>query len=316
VDKNIIDVENYPPSDEFLLLLAKTYVEDIHGIEEKSEIITVEQKEPISSAFKKLIKHNLLAVPLILQDGSYYGFLEILDIIAWIVNLLGEHVLTKEDVDIEKLEAFKSATVKQVMTYPISKKSIFRPFKLKTSLLSAMEELARGIHRIPVVDDEGKLVNIITQGSILKFIQKNMSLLGAKKEMKLFSMYFKSTQYVMSLSHHEKAIEAFRLLGITKVGAVAIVDDDGKLIGNCSARDLKRSASTLSHQFIARLFKPLSQYLGDQELVTATPNDTLELVIKRVVEKNIHRIYVLDEEKKPQGLFSLSDILEELLRRE
>jgi len=69
----------------------------------------------------------------------------------------------------------------------------------------------------------------------------------------------------------------------------------------------------LSYQLIASLFQPLSQFLGNQDLVTAYPSETFEAVINKVVQKHVHRIYVLDEENKPQGLFSLTDILEELL---
>jgi len=183
-------------------------------------------------------------------------------------------------------------------------------------MLSVIEELSRGTHRIGVVDEEEKLVNIITQGSVLRFIKQHVDLLGKKKEMKLSSMWFKSSQYVMSISTHQKAIDAFRLIAMTKVGAVAVVNDEGVLIGNCSAMDLKKSASTLSNKFFARLFKPVMEFLGEQELVVATPEETLETIIDRIVQKRIHRIYVVNKEGKAQGLFSLTDILEEILKRE
>jgi len=319
-DKNVRDLiahvvtkKKYPPSDAFFLMLAKIKVEEI-DFSKKSEIICVSHKESLPSAFKKLIENNILSVPVINLDGTYSGFLDILDIVTFLIDLLGEDKLTKEDVNVEKIEAFQNATVSQVMTYPISKKNPFHPFPVGSSLLSAIEVLAQGVHRVPIINADNKLVNILTQSSVLKFIQKNKHLLGEKENMLLKDMYL-FDQYVLSVNEKEKAIDAFRLIRLTKVGALAVVNDEGQLVGNCSAKDLKKISN--NSILLARLFKPLQEYLKDQhEIAFATKNETLGTVIDRIVDKNLHRVYLLDDGLKPEGLLSLSDILEELLKTE
>jgi len=301
--------KKYPPSDDFLLLLAKTKVEELNSTENRP-IITVDQNESISSAFKKLLDHQILSVPVVLQDNSYYGFLDILDIVSWVVNLLGEESISKEDI--EKMDTFCHSKVARVMVYPISKKNPFHPFPVGNSLLSAFEQLALGTHRVPVVNDHGQLVNIITQSSAIRFVEQNIHLLGEKKNMPLESMYL-ADQYVMSINSRDSAIDAFRLMKITKVSAVAIVNDDGKLVGNCSAKDLKKIPNTT--EFIRSLFLPLNEYLKDQQEITfATKDETLGVVIRRIVENKLHRIYILDDDMKPEGILSLKDIMEEILK--
>jgi hypothetical protein len=49
------------------------------------------------------------------------------------------------------------------------------PVNLNDTLLKAVETLAKGVHRLPVVNDKGDVVNIISQSSIIAFLQKNVS---------------------------------------------------------------------------------------------------------------------------------------------
>jgi len=300
----------YAPSDEFLLMLAKAKVEELDSTASKP-IITVEHKEALSSAFKKLIDNNILSLPVLLPNGQYHGFLDVLDVVNWVVKAIGEDVLDKEDLDFQTIRSFQEATVAQVMKYPVSKKNPFHPFKVGSTLLSAVEELARGTHRIPVLNDDGKLVNILTQSSVLRFLEKNRNLLGEKRTMKLEDINL-SNQYVLSVHEQEAAIDAFRLIKTAHISAVAVVNDDGELVGNCSARDLKKIQS--DSRFLSRLFKPLSEYLHQTEIVCAKKHETLETVIARIVRHHRHRIYIVDENLQPDGLLSLGDILTELLK--
>jgi len=308
--RDIVNKKQYRPNDEFLILLAKTKVEEVESIK-RSSLITVESTEPLPSAFKKLIDNNILSVPVLLQDKTYYGFLDISDIVSWVVDQLGEEALDKEDIDFDQITAFQQATVKQAMTYPISKKNPFHPFIVGSSLLSVMEELARGTHRIPVLTPDSQLVTILTQSSVLRFIEQNITLLGEMADMPLEDMYL-CNQYVLSLSEDDRAIDAFRLIKLAKVGAVAVLNDGGQLVGNCSAKDLKKISS--NSRFLARLFRPLKDYLDQPKLIIARRNETLATALHRIVKHELHRIYILDEEMKPEGVLSLTDIIHEIIK--
>ena len=48
-------------------------------------------------------------------------------------------------------------------------------------------------------------------------------------------------------------------------------------------------------------------------LVFASPNETLSEIVTKLTNNHVHRLYILDDAKKPIGLVSLKDLLAELL---
>ncbi len=66
-------------------------------------------------------------------------------------------------------DAFGTATVDDVMKYPVSLRNPFHPITKGFSLLHAVEMLARcdNLHHLPVVDSERHLVNVISQVRLL-----------------------------------------------------------------------------------------------------------------------------------------------------
>ena len=52
------------------------------------------------------------------------------------------------------------------------------PVSDKSNIYDAMKALASGVHRVPVIDDNGKVVNLITQSVILDILENNTPELG------------------------------------------------------------------------------------------------------------------------------------------
>lgn len=50
------------------------------------------------------------------QVGQYFGFVDMLDIVRYVTDLIGETVMSKADFDLEKAAEFKHATVKDLMS--------------------------------------------------------------------------------------------------------------------------------------------------------------------------------------------------------
>jgi len=128
------------------------------------------------------------------------------------------------------------------------------------------------------------------------------------------------------------------------VTGVAVVDDTGKLKGNLSLRDLK--AMSTDGRFFWRLYQTVDNYLTklkkevkgklvplllewswsytpsfDYRLEGQRPkrvqsckaSDTLEHAINLLADHSIHRVYVVDDAKKPIGVVTLKDVLCEIL---
>jgi CBS-domain-containing membrane protein len=61
------------------------------------------------------------------------------------------------------------------------------------------------------------------------------------------------------------------------------------------------------------IFQPANEYLknnrGDLSLVVVYPGDTIETVIAKMVEKNVHHVWVMGEGNKPMGSIDATDII-------
>lgn len=75
------------------------------------------------------------------------------------------------------LMALLALVINQIFLTPLdlSRRNPFHPVKEEDSLLNVCEILAKGVHRVPVVDAEGKVVNIVSQSTIIQFINSHVT---------------------------------------------------------------------------------------------------------------------------------------------
>jgi len=128
---------------------------------------------------------------------------------------------------------------------------------------------------------------------------------------------------VASIKASAKSILAFRELVKLEKEGLAVVDDDGRLVDNLSARDL-RGIHTDATVFW-RLWSPVSEYkakvrqeFSDKtptELLYALPTDTLYSIIEKMAKQHVHRVYVVDapNSMKPIRVVTQTDVLREIL---
>lgn len=53
----------------------------------------------------------------------------------------------------------------------LARRNRFSPVKQGSSLLDTCKLLSECVHRVPVINDEGKVVNIISQYSLVSYLQ-------------------------------------------------------------------------------------------------------------------------------------------------
>jgi len=85
-------------------------------------------------------------------------------------------------------------------------------------------------------------------------------------------------------------------------------------MGNLSASDLKWLVREAPGDMIQKLNSPLVDYLNlDQAFsYTCKPTDPLEVVLARFNETKVHRLWVVDQARRPIGVITLTDMLVEL----
>jgi CBS domain-containing protein len=87
-------------------------------------------------------------------------------------------------------------------------------------------------------------------------------------------------------------------------GAIAVVREDGKLAGMITDRDICMAAYTQG--------RPLGEILVNSvmanHVVAAEPDQKLGVAEALMADNQIHRIPVIDADRKPVGVLSISDL--------
>jgi len=292
-------------------------------------VFVATRDDKITDVWKGMIEKNFLSVPVLQKTGyKYYGFVDAFDIVKYFIEHFGSKKLeSSEDfwTLIEEDERFQKRTVKDVMTYPIARRNPFHPVKKGFSLFSAFEILAKedGVHRIPVIDANRKLINLLTQSQCVRYLHTTLEQLGAIQNKPLREITHVRKD-VKSIQETDKCIDGFNRMVEFNVQGLAVLDKNGKLVDTLSVRDLKHVSS--DGRLFWRLYQPAVDFLkkvreAEQDstkvkyvLQFATEDETLGQVIRKLVQSNLHRLFLVDENQKPIGVVSLKDVLFDILQ--
>jgi len=299
------------------------------------KVVIVEKGAPLSQAFHILVKNNIYSAPVWNRTtGEYVGFLDLLDVITFIVNLfeIEERESKRRKSDdpsldfdalMQRLERMDSQSVEKVTD--LSATNPFHVVSEDDSLETVLQVFSStGTHRIAVQDSLSafpKLAYILTQSALIRWLADHLQLLGnvVNKTIKQLKLGLK---IVISVSSEEAAIEAFKLMARHKITAVAIVSPEGQLLANLSAKDIK---VVDTHSLLGSLYKSTLQYVGAAHemepnipapIIYCKATNTLGEIISRLAVLKRHRLYVVDESKRPVGLITLGDIVREILDHE
>ena len=171
-------------------------------------------------------------------------------------------------------------------------------------------------HRVPIVDEEtGKCTNIISQSALVKFLAKNVPREDLSETLDEAGLpYLKD---VVSIVDTADASDAFTLLDDKRLSGIAVVDEDGMLVGNTSARDIKLAAvdegkipmDTDILSYLARVRQSTPQRKERYPSCHVHADTTVAHVIGLLAKTGYHRVFVVDAEQKPIGVISVADIV-------
>jgi len=107
---------------------------------------------------------------------------------------------------------------------------------------------------------------------------------------------------------HDLAIDGFRKISLKGIGGIAVVQN-GHLIGNLASSDLRG----ITQETMADILLPVIEYLTRngplREPIVCSSDTKFGDVIRMVVESKIHRVWVVNDERKPIGVITLTDIV-------
>uniref|UniRef100_A0A8C7PW99 5'-AMP-activated protein kinase subunit gamma-1 n=1 Tax=Oncorhynchus mykiss TaxID=8022 RepID=A0A8C7PW99_ONCMY len=263
-----------------------------------SKLVVFDTSLQVKKAFFALVSNGVRAAPLWdCKKQCFVGMLTITDFI----NILHRYYKSPL-VQIYELEEHKIETWREVYL-----QDSFKPLvsiSPNESLYDAVSSLLKNkIHRLPVIDPlTGNTLYILTHKRILKFLKLFIS------EMPKPAFLGQTLEELGIGTFHKIAVvrsdtPLYTALGIfveQRVSALPVVDDNAaeKTYNNLDVTVTK----ALQHR---------SQYF--EGVLTCNTHDTLESIINRLVEAEVHRLVVVDEQEVVKGIVSLSDILQALV---
>lgn len=310
--------------------LASLTVADVIKSKPSKKVVTLAHNASVDDALNQLAKHKILSAPVLLnaslednESGIYMGIVDLHSILSHFrKNVLENAKSTSTDVKSSTLwhnlkikgEEFVKKLLVTVMGDDVS--MLYRGYS-KTNLWDIIKNGFLGEeypkHRLAIFDAKGRVASIVSQSDIVRYLHENKFLADRAKQNVTDLKFLKQVATVDSSC---SAMDAFCIMDDKEMSAVGIVDNNGQLIGNLSASDL-RGITVSEFEFLAdpvmdflamRKSKP-SHVNAEISVISCSVQDTLEDVMKLLVTNKVHRVYIVDEKQLPVGVVTLTDIL-------
>jgi len=280
----------------------------------------------ISDALTRMARFNISSFPVTKskKDSTILGFVDVLDILTYLCKMIGKETAEEKfEIDQqqlkEKTESFKKTKVDKLVD--MSGLNPFYSLHGEDSLIDAVEQYLKGVQRIAITDDDGDLIGVISQWTIANYLATVST--DDKDCIRTLKYPVGESKYdhkVNCVNGKETALNSFLKMNELKQTSLAVVDNEGILVGNLSASDLKGFQLFL-HEF-NDLLHPVSEFLSiirkkqgrnEKYAVAVTESTTIYEIMCLFNQEIVHRVYIVDNQYKPIGVFSLTHLMQMLI---
>jgi len=289
-------------------------------------LVTLSVKDSINKALEKLSVNKITSAPVVDEDGKIYGFVDMMDLLSFLVNKVAHPTftpkvystsLTLEDMDnlVKKSAQFEVSSLLDVVD-TIQRYEHYYPLEETQPLKEAIEIFLRGVHRIAVTDSQKKLVGLLTQSNLIKYLFNDPTRMGLKAEEQICNMN-SLQRNVVSVSPSFLTIDAFKIMQRKRLTSLGVVDYNGVLLTTLSVSDVKG----LKEFHFRRLLLPVMDFLAEVRKEQNKPTDylvscgmstTLKHLVQLILKEQVHRVFITDDFRRPLGVVSLTDIIKEV----
>jgi len=282
------------------------------------KVVVIESSLDLPTAFNRLLEHNILSAPVLNVDAAkveYTGFLDIRDLVGFL-TVMGHHLDRGNFLIHDVVAAGSGSAVENITVTYLSRRNPFRSV-LPTANLWEVAQMLCTVKRVPVVDATGRVVNLISQSDLVKLFSQHMDRFSAALRASSMSTVAPSPiKRVLTICETETALKAFELMDSKQITGLAIVNADGKIVGNVTGKDtrafVRKPTYEMLHMPILQMVKELRNAVDVDERVPAmfvNGADLFTKVLQKIVATKVHRLYVCNQDDVPIGVISLSDVL-------
>ena len=279
-----------------------------------SKLVVFDTTLHVKKAFMALVHNSMRAAPVWDSESQQFvGMLTVTDFINILRFYYKSPFVHMYQVEEHRIQTWRELQASEPRPYLVS----IDPMQ---SLHQAVRHLIEHkIHRLAVMDSEtGNAIYIITHKRLLHFLHENFRgqtmpqfMMKTIKELSIGTF-----QNIAMIQEDTPVIVALNVFTERRVSALPIVDEQGRVVDIYAKFDVMNLAAERTYNNLDIPVKEALQHRSWFEGVhTCTPMDSLQTVVDRIVEKQVHRLVIVDTEKHLVGIISLSDILNFLVLR-
>ncbi|XP_076849934.1 5'-AMP-activated protein kinase subunit gamma-3b isoform X5 [Brachyhypopomus gauderio] len=283
------------------------------AIPTSSKLVIFDTTLQVKKAFFALVANGVRAAPL--WDNKQQCFVGMLTITDFI-NILHRYYKSPM-VQIYELEEHKIETWRAVyLQYSLTSLISITP---ESSLFDAIYSLLKNkIHRLPVIDPEsGNVLHILTHKRILKFLHIFGSLIPKPRflQKRIEEAEIGTFESVATVQETATVYDALSIFVERRVSALPVVNKQGKVVALYSRFDVINLAAQKNYNNLNMTMREAVEGRSCciEGVLKCYPHETLETIINRIAEAEVHRLVLVDREDIVRGIISLSDLLQALV---
>ncbi|RIA95838.1 hypothetical protein C1645_688553 [Glomus cerebriforme] len=296
------------------------------------KVVIIDGNTAIEAACDTLIKNNVSSAPVYdNKTKSYVGMFDWADVMTYLLIVLkkkdileqqrkSDEELTSEFNDLLRL-AIQCQPIPVRLASDLSNRNPFYSVLPETSLLQVVELFGSGTHRVAILDADGNMKGILTQSKVVNYLYQNVTKFPQIEQLfpKLLHDLDIGKSTVISAQADSFVLDALTMMNKNSLSSIAIVDNDGVLLGNISMTDVKYILRSYSHSLLWRTCQQFVSHVRSRQgledgqdkypVFDVRLTSTLGFTIAKLVATRAHRIWVVDDRMRTIGLVSLTDVL-------
>ncbi len=286
--------------------------------------VTAQASDPAVEAWERMFQHNLKALPVLDESGQVVGLLTFEDFLERAG--LNARLAVAQQLDEAGLRAEMDILSRsQLRVSDVMSKPPITIHKEETIGLAAQRMVEHGITRLPVVDESGKLVGVVSRLDLLRQVMDVPTRApkhGAPPVTGRLAGEIMSTDIPQVLwdERLSKVISAFLSSGQHRL---IVVDAQGHPVGLISDSDVVGRIQPPLHKGILGALRGRGQppdvsitagELMSPGVETITPETTVVEAIQKMVPAGRKWLVVMDAQGKPVGLIDREIALRALIK--
>ncbi|KAH8382024.1 hypothetical protein KR009_001434 [Drosophila setifemur] len=279
-----------------------------------AKLVVFDTQLLVKKAFYALVYNGVRAAPLWdSEKQQFVGMLTITDFIKILQMYYKSPNASMEQLEEHKLDTWRSVLHNQVM--PLVS------IGPDASLYDAIKILIHSrIHRLPVIDPAtGNVLYILTHKRILRFLFLYINELPKPAYMQKSLRELKIGTYnnIETADETTSIITALKKFVERRVSALPLVDGEGRLVDIYAKFDVINLAAEKTYNDLDVSLRKANEHRNEwfEGVQKCNLDESLYTIMERIVRAEVHRLVVVDDQRKVIGIISLSDILLYLVLR-